>query len=144
MTENKLSTSVYACTKAGYIIEIDFHDVNVKAMHHLLPTQEENDESLQKGYWLLYCCEINKIPDMWSKTEILQFDTGICLNAIKFSESYLATGSDDGFLRLWPLDLTTVFLEAKHEGPIMDLDLTPGIISAYILVPALQFIVNHI
>ncbi|XP_069547580.1 WD repeat-containing protein 90 [Brachyistius frenatus] len=27
-------------------------------------------------------------------------------------------GSEDGFLRLWPLDFSAVFLEAEHEGPV--------------------------
>ena len=28
------------------------------------------------------------------------------------------TGSDDGYLRLWPLDFKHVYLEAEHEGPV--------------------------
>lgn len=89
--------SVYACSKEGRIIEIDFHDVSVKNVHKLSPTAEEHNAN----------------------------HTGIRLNAIRFSESYLATVSDDGLLRLWSLDLATVFLEAKHEGAIADLDTTP-------------------
>nr|XP_039271031.1 WD repeat-containing protein 90-like [Styela clava] len=88
--------SVYACTKGGYIIEIDFQNVGIKDIHRLLPTHLDIDDS-QKG---------------------------IRLNVIRFADSYLATGSDDGFLRLWPLDLSTVFLEAKHEGSVVDIDLT--------------------
>lgn len=63
---------------------------------------------------------------------------GIALNGIQFSESYIATGSDDGYLRLWPLDLSTVFLEAKHEGPVADVDITPGMI-----FPTLQSLGSH-
>ena len=32
------------------------------------------------------------------------------------------TGSDDGFLRLWPLDFANVYLEAEHEGPVTAVD----------------------
>ena len=32
------------------------------------------------------------------------------------------TGSDDGFLRLWPLDFAHVYLEAEHEGPVTAVD----------------------
>lgn len=94
--QDVMQHSVYACTKGGFIIEIDFQNVAIKDIHRLLPTHEDMDVS-QKG---------------------------IRLNAVRFAESYLATGSDDGFLRLWPLDLSTVFLEAKHEGSVADLDLT--------------------
>ncbi|KAF3853462.1 hypothetical protein F7725_014150, partial [Dissostichus mawsoni] len=37
---------------------------------------------------------------------------------ISVSSSFCATGSEDGFLRLWPLDFSAVFLEAEHEGPV--------------------------
>ena len=37
---------------------------------------------------------------------------GLSLNSICVNDSYCATGSDDGILRLWPLDFSTVFLEA--------------------------------
>ena len=38
--------------------------------------------------------------------------SGIAVNAMCVNESFCVTGSDDGFLRLWPLDFKTVFLEA--------------------------------
>jgi len=50
----------------------------------------------------------------------------LSLNCLHFAPSYLATGSDDGVLRLWPLDLSAVFMEAEHEGPVTDLSITPG------------------
>ena len=34
------------------------------------------------------------------------------------NETFCVTGSDDGFLRLWPLDFAHVYLEAEHEGPV--------------------------
>ena len=37
---------------------------------------------------------------------------GIGVNSLCVNESFCATGSDDGYLRLWPLDFSTVFLEA--------------------------------
>ena len=51
---------------------------------------------------------------------------GLQLNSLSFSSSYLATGSDDGVLRLWPLDLSAVFLEVEHEGPVKDITLSRG------------------
>lgn len=41
---------------------------------------------------------------------------GLGINSLCVNESFCATGSDDGILRLWPLDFSTVFLEAgKHN-----------------------------
>lgn len=34
------------------------------------------------------------------------------------------TGSDDGFLRLWPLTFREVYLEAEHEGPVTAVDIS--------------------
>lgn len=37
---------------------------------------------------------------------------GIAVNSISVCSAFCATGSEDGFLRLWPLDFSSVFLEA--------------------------------
>jgi len=34
------------------------------------------------------------------------------------------TGSEDQFLRVWPLDFSEFFLEAKHEGLVLSLDIS--------------------
>lgn len=34
------------------------------------------------------------------------------------------TGSEDSFLRVWPLDFSEYFLEAKHEGGVVGLDVS--------------------
>lgn len=36
----------------------------------------------------------------------------IAINSISVTSSFCCTGSEDGFLRLWPLDFSAVFLEA--------------------------------
>lgn len=43
---------------------------------------------------------------------------GIAINSMAVNETFCVTGSDDGFLRLWPLDFAHVYLEAEHEGPV--------------------------
>lgn len=40
------------------------------------------------------------------------------INSIVVSEGFCVTGSDDRFLRVWPVDFTDFFLEAEHEAPI--------------------------
>lgn len=40
---------------------------------------------------------------------------GLVINSISISETFCVTGSDDGFLRLWPLDFAHVYLEAGEK-----------------------------
>ena len=40
---------------------------------------------------------------------------GISINSMYVNEAFCVTGSDDGFLRLWPLDFKSVYLEAGRE-----------------------------
>lgn len=40
------------------------------------------------------------------------------------NESFCVTGSDDGYLRLWPLDFKQVLLEAQHDGPVTAVDIS--------------------
>ena len=44
---------------------------------------------------------------------------GIAINSMCVNEAFCVTGSDDGFLRLWPLDFKHVYLEA---GRFRDVD----------------------
>lgn len=39
-------------------------------------------------------------------------DSLCCINSISLSENFCATGSQDGYLRLWPLSFKSVYLEA--------------------------------
>ncbi len=37
---------------------------------------------------------------------------------ISVNEAFCVTGSDDQYLRVWPLDFSEFFMEAKHEGTV--------------------------
>ncbi|XP_039879322.1 WD repeat-containing protein 90 isoform X3 [Simochromis diagramma] len=90
--------TLYASTQSGHIFEIDYSSVVIKNVRRLLPAQTQHADRREK----------------WT------FNTGpgIAINSISVSSSFCATGSEDGFLRLWPFDFSTVFLEAEHEGPV--------------------------
>ncbi|RMX43573.1 hypothetical protein pdam_00010827, partial [Pocillopora damicornis] len=90
---------VYSCTNQGTIYQIDYQKIMLDKVIRLLPIGSRSNLVGKYG---------GTIP-----TEF-----GIRLNSLYVNESFCATGSDDGFLRLWPLDFSTVFLEAEHEGPI--------------------------
>jgi WD repeat-containing protein 90 len=37
---------------------------------------------------------------------------------ISVNEAFCVTGSEDTYLRVWPLDFSEFFMEAKHEGTV--------------------------
>uniref|UniRef100_A0A8C4E682 WD repeat-containing protein 90 n=1 Tax=Dicentrarchus labrax TaxID=13489 RepID=A0A8C4E682_DICLA len=90
--------TLFASSRSGYIFEIDYSRVVIRNVRRLLPAQQQHADRREK----------------------LTFNTGpgIAINSISVSSSFCATGSEDGFLRLWPLDFSAVFLEAEHEGPV--------------------------
>ncbi|GMF19093.1 unnamed protein product [Phytophthora fragariaefolia] len=47
------------------------------------------------------------------------------INCLSINEGFCVTGSDDCFLRVWPLDFTDFFLEAHHEAGVSSLDVSP-------------------
>ncbi|XP_061562423.1 WD repeat-containing protein 90 isoform X2 [Phycodurus eques] len=86
---------LFASTRCGHIFEIDYTRVVIRNVRWLFPVQQQQQEK-----WTL-----NKGP-------------GIAINSLSVCSTFCATGSEDGFLRLWPLDFSNVFLEAEHEGPV--------------------------
>ncbi|KAI4807351.1 hypothetical protein KUCAC02_027163 [Chaenocephalus aceratus] len=90
--------TLFASSRSGYIFEIDYSRVVVRNVRRLLPAQQQHAVHREKQTF-------NSGP-------------GIAINSISVSSSFCATGSEDGFLRLWPLDFSAVFLEAEHEGPV--------------------------
>ncbi|KAM8730726.1 WD repeat-containing protein 90 isoform 2-T2 [Acanthopagrus schlegelii] len=90
--------TLYASSRSGHIFEINYSRVVIRNVRRLLPAQQQHADRREK----------------------LTFNTGpgIAINSISVSSSFCCTGSEDGFLRLWPLDFSAVFLEAEHEGPL--------------------------
>ncbi|XP_068162338.1 WD repeat-containing protein 90 [Antennarius striatus] len=90
--------TLFASSRNGFIFEIDYSRAVITNVRKLLPAQQQNVDCREK----------------------MAFNTGpgISINCISVSSSFCCTGSEDGFLRLWPLDFSTVFLEAEHKGPV--------------------------
>ena len=40
---------------------------------------------------------------------------GVAINALHMHEAFCVTGSEDGLLRVWPLDFSAVFMEAGNK-----------------------------
>uniref|UniRef100_A0A8C7HKE2 WD repeat-containing protein 90 n=1 Tax=Oncorhynchus kisutch TaxID=8019 RepID=A0A8C7HKE2_ONCKI len=90
--------TLFASSRSGHILEIDYGSVAIKNVRRLLPAQQPHAQRREK--------------------QTFGMGLGIAVNSISVSSAFCATGSEDGFLRLWPLDFSTVFLEAEHEGPV--------------------------
>ncbi|XP_048465623.1 WD repeat-containing protein 90 [Rhincodon typus] len=97
---------LFACSKSGHIIEIDYKNVVIKNARRLFPSQQKHSHQRE--------------------TVTFNSGAGIAINSISVSAAFCATGSDDGYLRLWPLDFSTVFLEAEHEGGVSFVSIDPN------------------
>uniref|UniRef100_A0AAR2K9A7 WD repeat domain 90 n=1 Tax=Pygocentrus nattereri TaxID=42514 RepID=A0AAR2K9A7_PYGNA len=86
------------CSKSGHILDIDYVSVGIKNVRRLLPAQQSHSQRREK--------------------QTFSTGPGIAVNSVSVCGSFCATGSEDGFLRLWPLDFSSVLLEAEHEGPV--------------------------
>lgn len=45
--------------------------------------------------------------------------------SISVNDAFCVTGSEDSFLRVWPLDFQEFFMEAQHEGTVSAVDISP-------------------
>lgn len=45
--------------------------------------------------------------------------------SIAVNEAFCVTGSADQFIRVWALDFSDFFMEAKHEGTVCAVDISP-------------------
>lgn len=106
-TERELEDrTLFVCSKSGHVLEIDYKNVTVKNARRLLPAEFQHSHHREKQTY-------NSGP-------------GIALNSISLSPSFCATASEDGFLRLWPLDFSEVFLEAGHDNPVVSVRISPN------------------
>ncbi|XP_075422310.1 WD repeat-containing protein 90 isoform X3 [Ascaphus truei] len=97
--------TLYVCSRSGHILEIDYKNVVLKNVRRLQPSQCTHSERREK--------------------QTFTSGPGIAINNLSISDTFCATGSEDGYLRLWPLDFSGVFLEAEHEGPVSCVSISP-------------------
>ncbi|XP_052451971.1 WD repeat-containing protein 90 isoform X2 [Carassius gibelio] len=90
--------TLFVSSRSGHILEIDYVAVAIKNIRRLLPAQETHAHQREK--------------------QTFSTGAGIAVNSISVCDEFCVTGSEDGFMRLWPLDFSSVFLEAEHEGPV--------------------------
>ncbi|KAM6407489.1 WD repeat-containing protein 90 [Rhynochetos jubatus] len=91
--------TLFVCSKSGHVLEVDYKNVCMRSARRLLPAQRQDKAGGGAG-------------------------PGIAINSISISSTFCATGSEDGYLRLWPLDFTAVVLEAEHEAPVSSVSIS--------------------
>ncbi|XP_050954268.1 WD repeat-containing protein 90 [Labeo rohita] len=90
--------TLFVSSRSGHILEIDYVTMAIRNIRRLLPAQESHAHQREK--------------------QTFSTGAGIAVNSISVCDEFCVTGSEDGFMRLWPLDFSSVFLEAEHEGPV--------------------------
>ena len=69
---------------------------------------------------------------------VYQLHTG-AINTLVVNEGFAITGSDDKYLRVWPIDFSDFFLEAEHETPVTTVGMSPdGLQVCNIHVPVMR------
>ncbi|KAL0617187.1 WD repeat-containing protein 90 [Plecturocebus cupreus] len=96
---------LFVCSHSGHILEIDCQRVVMKHARRLLPTRTLGGPQPQK--------------------QTFGSGPGIAISSLSVSPAMCAVGSEDGYLRLWPLDFSSVLLEAEHEGPVSSVCVSP-------------------
>lgn len=95
-TRDPADRLVFAASRSGHVFEVDYRKVAIKNVRRLLPVETDSKKDKQT----------------------FNSGSGIAINTISVNEAFCVTGSDDGYMRLWPLDFKHVYLEAEHEGPV--------------------------
>nr|XP_021492810.1 WD repeat-containing protein 90 isoform X1 [Meriones unguiculatus] len=96
---------LFVCSHSGHILEIDHQRMTVQHVRRLLPTQPSGVPLTEK--------------------QSFSMGSGIAISSLGVSTTTCAVGSEDGYLRLWPLDFSSVLLEAEHDGPVSSVFFSP-------------------
>ncbi|KAM7038912.1 WD repeat-containing protein 90 isoform 2-T2 [Acridotheres tristis] len=95
---------LFVCSRSGHVLEVDYKNVCVRSARRLLPAQPRGDGEEQAGS---------------------SSGPGIAINSISMSLTFCATGSEDGYMRLWLLDFSAAVLEAEHEASVSSVCISP-------------------
>ncbi|NWX47799.1 WDR90 protein, partial [Steatornis caripensis] len=97
--------TLFVCSKSGHVLEVDYKNACMRSARRLLPARPRD----------------GRRPDGTGSGA----GPGIAINSISVSSAFCATGSEDGYVRLWPLNFSAVVLEAEHEAPVSSVRISP-------------------
>ena len=93
--------------------------------HGFRSSDQNEDESMKRVFvgtkhGMVYQVNYQK------ETHENQFKTNDgAIYSIAVNDAFCVTGSEDSFLRVWPLDFQEFFMEAQHEGTVNSVDVSP-------------------
>ena len=88
--ESKVDHSVFCCSDAGFVLQINSEDIAIRVVRKLVQTVHEN--------------------------------ISVSLNSIAVLSEYCVSGSNDGKLRVWSLDFSSILLEVDHDSDVILVD----------------------
>jgi WD40 repeat protein len=96
------------------------HAATTPASH---PDSREN-EALKRVYVASKTGMVFQINYATEALEATYKTNDSSIYSIAVNEAFCVTGSEDKFLRVWPLDFSEFVMEAKHEGTVCSVDIS--------------------
>lgn len=87
------------------------------------PDQREN-EALKRIYVGSKTGMVFQVNYLTETLEATYKTNDASIYSIAVNEAFCVTGSEDMFLRVWPLDFSEFIMEAKHEGTVCSVDIS--------------------
>lgn len=115
---------MYVSTASGSLFQINYHDrvleVTTTELYELAcSTMHVCREFVVRGQLAHYSCRAAlRCPALRKSSQCIYKLHSGAINSISINEGFCVTGSDDCFLRVWPLDFSDFYLQAQHKGAI--------------------------
>lgn len=103
---------VYACTHNGQIFVINTARMDIENVRVVEPIIEKSSKGIL----------VNNGKNSGNNKVNL---AALKLNSLSVSDKFCVTGSEDGFVRVWPLDFGQVTMEAEHESSVEAVRFSP-------------------
>lgn len=103
---------------------LDFeHGAKAAANLNPNPDSREN-EALKRVYVASKSGMVFQINYATETLEATYKTNDSSIYTLAVNEAFCVTGSEDNFLRVWPLDFSEFVMEAKHEGTVCSVDIS--------------------
>jgi WD repeat-containing protein 90 len=89
----------------------------------LNPDSKEN-EALKRVYVASKHGMVYQVNYATEQLEATYRTNDSSIYTIAVNEAFCVTGSEDQYLRVWPLDFSEFYMEAKHEGTVCSVDIS--------------------
>jgi WD40 repeat protein len=88
------------------------------------PADSRENEALKRVYVATKSGLVFQVNYATETLEATYKTNDASIYSIAVNEAFCVTGSEDQFLRVWPLDFSEFIMEAKHEGTVCSVDIS--------------------